>query len=91
MVEKKDWRLLNDVWHLKGQSINPTDSEELHIHMPQLKHCAFCWCEMKDTFPHHTRWYLPLDRSCCICEACFQDFKEMFDWKLLDGWDIEWF
>lgn len=28
--------------------------------------------------------------SCCICEECFNDFKDMFHWRKLDGWDIDW-
>ena len=24
------------------------------------------------------------------CEECYQDFKESFQWKELDGWDIDW-
>ena len=29
MIEKDDWRLLNDVEYLKNKYINPTDGEEL--------------------------------------------------------------
>lgn len=28
--------------------------------------------------------------DCCICEEYYSSFKEMFGWKELDGWDIEW-
>ena len=29
MIDKNDWRLLNDVDHLRGAYINPTDGEEI--------------------------------------------------------------
>ena len=27
--------------------------------------------------------------SCCICENCSNDFNGKFQWKKLDGWDID--
>lgn len=88
MIEKDDWRLLNDVEHLYNKEINTTDGEEIFQHMPELKKCIFCWKTVENT--RHLFWYLPIDKSCCICEECYKDFKEIFHWKFLDGWDIEW-
>lgn len=36
------------------------------------------------------KWFLPQDLSCCICEECYNDFKDEFKWKKLDGWDLDW-
>ena len=88
MVEDGDWRLLNDVEHLKNKCMNPTDGEEITKHIPYLKKCVFCWDEVQDS-PHQW-WFMPEDMSCCVCEECYNDFKEMFGWKKLDGWDIDW-
>lgn len=89
MVEKDDWRLtVNDAGYLKNQYINPTDGEEILKYAVYLKSCIFCLKEVRDT--PHQRWYVPEDISSCICEECYNDFKEVFGWKLLDGWDIEW-
>lgn len=88
MIEKGDWRLSNDVQHLKKAEINPTDGEEIHRHAPHLKYCEFCFEPVKDN-PHQW-WFIPLDLSCCICEDCYHDFKELFAWRKLDGWDIDW-
>ena len=60
MIDKNDWRLLNDVDHLRGTYINPTDGEEICQNAKHLDHCVFCY------------------------------FNEMFKWRLLDGYDIEW-
>lgn len=88
MVLKDDWRLLNDAVYLKGQYINPTDGEEIFKHAPHLKKCIFCWDKVCDS--SYQAWFIPEDMSCCICEECYRDFKEMFAWKGLDGWDINW-
>ncbi|MCM1494201.1 MAG: hypothetical protein NC089_00195 [Bacteroides sp.] len=88
MIEENDWRLLNDVDFLKQSYINPTDGEEIYKHASHLKRCEFCWKFVQDN-PHQW-WFVPTDLSCCICEVCYNDFKESFEWKKLDGWDIEW-
>ncbi|MBQ6796459.1 MAG: hypothetical protein IJP10_00440 [Clostridia bacterium] len=36
------------------------------------------------------RWFITEEMDCCICEECYRDFKEMFIWKKLDGYDIDW-
>lgn len=87
MVGKGDWRLLNGVEYLKTAHVNPTDGEEIRKHAPHLKRCEFCLEPVQNNL--HQRWFLPLDLSCCICEECYNDFKEDFAWKKLDGWDIE--
>ncbi|MDE6924087.1 MAG: hypothetical protein K2P59_02340 [Acetatifactor sp.] len=89
MNEKDDWRLeVKDAESLKSECINPTDGEEIVKYAPHLKSCFFCWEEVRDT--PLQRWFIPENVSCCICEECYNDFKEVFGWKLLDGWDIEW-
>lgn len=88
MIEEDDWRLLNNVEYLKRKAINPTDGEEIWIHAPHLKKCVFCWEPVNDN-PRQW-WYIPVDMSCCICEECYNDFKDMFEWRHLDGWDIDW-
>ncbi len=88
MVEKDDWRLLNDVDDLHGIELNPTDGEDICENAPHLKHCIFCLDLVNDD--RFQFWYIPINISCCICENCYRDFKDMFMWKILDGWDINW-
>lgn len=83
-----DWRLLSVGDDLYYQDIDPTDGEEIGLHAPRLTHCAFCWTEVVHS--RHQWWYVPTDQSCCICETCFHDFKELFHWRELDGWDLDW-
>ncbi len=88
MIQKDDWRLLNNVEYLKKAYINPTDGEEICKQAPYLKYCIFCSAPVQNNC--HQWWFIPLDLSCCICEKCYNDFKEDFIWKELDGWDIDW-
>jgi len=88
MISKDDWRLRNDVKHLEGMSVNPTDGEAITLHMEDNRECTFCWRKVSDN--PHEHWYVTEDVGSCVCEDCFQDFKDMFCFRLLDGWDIEW-
>ena len=88
MIQKNDWRLLNNVEDLNNKYVNPTDGEEIVKHAPYLKMCMVCWEKIQDS-PHQL-WFIPKDLTCCICEECYNDFKELFHWKELDGWDIDW-
>ena len=89
MIEENDWRLLHhNTAHLKMAEVNPTDGEEIHQNAPHLKRCIFC-LEPVQNSPHQY-WYLPTDLSCCICETCFGDFKTLFRWRQLDGYDLDW-
>ena len=87
-AEKDDWRLLNDVEHLKEMELTPTDGEDVANYAPDLKSCVFCF--EKVVSDPHQRWFVPGDLSCCICEKCYNDFKDTFHWKKLDGWDLDW-
>ncbi len=89
MAEKEDWRLsVNSGALLQKACMNPTDGEEISKHAPQITRCEFC-LEPVQNNPYQW-WFVPSDLSCCICETCFNDFKEMFEWRKLDGQDIEW-
>lgn len=89
MVQKDDWRLLNkNIENFNDKELNPTDGEEIVKNAPYLKMCVFCWERVQDC-PHQL-WFIPEEQTCCICEECYNDFKDLFRWKELDGWDIDW-
>ena len=88
MSKTEDWRLLKNVDFLKNVELNPTDGEEIVNRAPHLTQCIFCSDEVMDS--PYQRWFLPIDINCCICEKCHTDFNELFNWKNLDGWDIDW-
>jgi hypothetical protein len=77
-----DWRLTGQEKYLKAVSLvrkqyrNPTESCD-------HKHCEFCW----DKFSEHPEdlhvGYATLDDYHWICEPCFNDFREMFQWNVI--------
>lgn len=67
--------------------MNPAEGTTILQKLPTITQCIFCWDKIEQDL--HNKWYLTLDKSCCICEECFKDFKDLFQWKLLDGWDVE--
>ena len=83
MIEKDDWRLLNDVAYLRKAYLNPTDGEEICKHTPHLKRCEFCFEPIQDNM--HQWWFVPEDLACCIyedyayeCSKCHSSDK---NWK----------
>ncbi len=84
MIEKDDWRLE------RGQIEYLKDKELIYTKYTQPSkewdhdHCAFCWKSFSilvDSDLHEG--YCTLDRYTWICPECFEDFKEMFNWKVI--------
>ncbi|MBO7485312.1 MAG: hypothetical protein J6T84_04560 [Spirochaetaceae bacterium] len=46
------------------------------------KHCEFCMKEIVFK-SEYEKWYATKDRKYWICEKCFEDFKDMFNFRLL--------
>lgn len=77
----EDWRLINQEEYLKGVHLRYAEfSSDRSDHA----HCEFCW----DKFG---RWddtlhfgYCTLDRYRWICEQCYNDFKDRFQWTVVD-------
>lgn len=90
MIDKDDWRLLNDADCLRDQYLDPVSSNEIILHLPELKHCVFCLEQLPEQLSYYERWYITPDRKNCVCESCFNDFREYFNLKSTDGWDVEW-
>ena len=77
MIHQNDWRLTNQINYLYGKKLK-------HIYYQTYKkawnhdHCEFC----NDIICNETkRYYCTLDQYHWICETCFTDFKDMFNWK----------
>ena len=90
MIEKNDWRLLNDGESIRGQYLDPVSSNDIIEHLPELTHCIFCWEKLPGKLSYCQRWYITSDKKTCVCENCFDDFKEYLELKSTDGWDVEW-
>lgn len=84
MVSNHDWRLHGQENYLKGVNLvwrkwvrpKPTWDHD---------HCEFCWASFSDLGDNLREGYSANDNYNWICEKCFEDFKEMFEWAVLSG------
>lgn len=87
MVDESDWRLQGQERYLKGITL-------VHCHYRQYArdpawdhdHCEFCWAKfMVDEYPDVLhQGYATQDDYRWICEKCFEEFKDMFGWLVVD-------
>ena len=83
MVDQTDWRLLGQEKYLKGITLQWKVYKQ---HSPDWDHdhCDFCWAKFMDRdLPEVLHeGYVTLDNDRWICRKCYEDFREMFDWKI---------
>lgn len=86
MVEQDDWRLHGQERYLKGivlrwKNYNRPGPSWIH------GHCEFCWVEINGfgdpKYLHEG--YTTEDEYRWICKDCYEDFKELIEWKLEDS------
>lgn len=75
-----DWRLANQERYLFGKTLVKAKFEPIGLR--DHAHCAFCW----EKFGANSDWlqfgYCTTDQNWWICEQCFSDFCEKFQWIL---------
>jgi len=74
-----DWRLTNQKKYLykkqlKYKSYDKPDETWDH------DHCVFCWDRIDEST---SAAYADENCEHWICEKCFEDFKEMFEWEIV--------
>jgi len=84
MIEKNDWRLMKQEKYLKNKEL-------YHIHFNQKEkhdhdHCVFC---MEKFMFYEQIGYCTTDYYHWICKTCYEDFKDMFSWKVIDENNVE--
>jgi len=76
---RSDWRLTDQDQYLMGvQLIREKFDERLRDH----DHCEFCGATFSTFEGDLHEGYCTLDRYYWICEACFQDLKDLFQWQI---------
>jgi hypothetical protein len=83
MIEKNDWRLTNQQNYLHGVILfwrKWTGPSERWDH----DHCDFCWTKFMEVDSPEVlhEGYTTQERDRWVCRDCYEDFKEMFAWKL---------
>ncbi|GHU47243.1 hypothetical protein FACS1894120_5090 [Clostridia bacterium] len=85
MVSSDDWRLntgKGQSAYLSGKTLIKTAHYKKYSERWEHEHCEFCWETFTESY--NGVMYHTLDKKCWICEVCFNDFKEMFNWAVAD-------
>ena len=90
VIEKDDWRLSGGP--LAGNEELIMDATLYYIPFTQFseswdhEHCSFCWAKFftDDSSLHEGYCTTPNNERGAhwICPQCYEDFKDMFGWKL---------
>ena len=84
MIENNDWRLQGQEKYLKGHKM---------MRLPYFRwsetwdheHCEFCGATFSDYEGDiHEGYVTAENKRHWVCPECFEDFKEMFQWKLIE-------
>lgn len=76
-----DWRLNNQMDYLyrsalKRATFQPNEKND-------HEHCEFCWEKFGLGADRLKPAYCTLDEYRWICDECFEDFHELFEWTVL--------
>jgi len=82
--DNSDWRLMGQEGYLKGKKLtlmNWTQTRDDWDH----DHCDFCGIKFMDKVIEGedvlTRGYTDEDEYTWVCEKCYEDFRERFNWS----------
>ncbi len=84
MVEKNDWRIMGQERYLKNAKLIKKKYKTPSEHWDH-DHCAFCTEKFMELDGFLHEGYCTEDKSYWICEECYNDFKEMFGFTLLES------
>jgi hypothetical protein len=79
-----DWRLTNQENFLKGVSLTRKRYQKYREDWDH-DHCEFCWTKFSERPEDLHVGYVTLDNYHWICEDCFNDFKKLFGWHLVEN------
>ncbi|NMC57562.1 MAG: hypothetical protein GYA50_10105 [Eubacteriaceae bacterium] len=84
MSDKNDWRLsdhdefYNNLQLKHAQYKRPSESWD-------HDHCEFCFDKFSEYEGDLHEGYCTLDNYHWICEVCFNDFKDLFNWSVINN------
>lgn len=81
MIHKNDWRVNRQRKYMEGISLQ---WKPFVPYRGDSDHCEFCWAKFMnvDTPDVLREGYSTPDNYYWICKNCYDDFKEMFGWKI---------
>jgi hypothetical protein len=78
----EDWRLQGQEHHLRSATLKWTEYSRWSKDWNH-DHCEFCWAKFSMREEDLHAGYTTLDNYHWICETCFRDFKEKFEWSVI--------
>jgi len=80
-----------DDWRLRGQEKYMSGAElfwrkyTLYREGWDHDHCAFCWKKFSLRNGDCHEGYATKDEYHWVCKECYEDFKSMFNWKIISN------
>lgn len=81
MKEANDWRLQGQDEYMKGIKLLKTEFAKTSTN--DHEHCEFCMAKFGEEPENLHSGYCTIDRYRWICEQCFEDFKDDFEWQVV--------
>lgn len=78
-----DWRLQGQERYLKGVEISWAPYEPFREGWDH-DHCEFCNRKFALKGGDFTEGYVTRDKYHWICRDCYEDFKSLFDWRVVE-------
>jgi hypothetical protein len=85
--DEKDWRLGGQERYLQGVILVHRKYRQYPKNLNwDHDHCSFCWATftMSDIPDAHHQGYATEDDYHWVCEQCFEDFKDIFEWEVIE-------
>lgn len=83
MVEPDDWRIRNQETYLSSRTFY-LHQYELRFEEDDHAHCEFCWEKFNLYAETSQVGYSTLDDMYWICPPCYDDFAELFSFRIWD-------
>ena len=86
MDDKEDWRRMGQEAYLKGVKLTYIDAFLPYSKEWDHEHCSFCMIKFSTNKDDLHSGYCTTDekRSQWICSRCFEDFKDEFQWVIIN-------
>jgi len=83
MIGKNDWRLQGQDEYLMAVKLYYRQYKKYSERWDH-DHCSFCWAKFSEYEGDLHEGYCTLDHYHWVCSKCFEDFKEMFCWQVVN-------
>jgi len=79
-----DWRLTNQEKYLKNKKLIMMDYKD-RTSSTDHDHCEFCFEKFSEDTQDINNGYCTDDCYYWICLNCYNDFKELFQWNIINN------